>query len=86
MTFSLKAHFLLLNASDAFEQDLRRKSKPVGNTPSYRPIIGGLKGGSAIGGDANTLIINANLEKNGAAYVTRTRDPVITNDVLYQLS
>lgn len=25
-------------------------------------------------------------EKNGAAYVTRTRDPVITNDVLYQLS
>lgn len=23
---------------------------------------------------------------NGAAYVTRTRDPVITNDVLYQLS
>jgi len=24
--------------------------------------------------------------KNGAAYVTRTRDPVITNDVLYQLS
>lgn len=26
------------------------------------------------------------LELNGAAYVTRTRDPVITNDVLYQLS
>jgi len=25
-------------------------------------------------------------ELNGAAYVTRTRDPVITNDVLYQLS
>ena len=25
-------------------------------------------------------------KKNGAAYVTRTRDPVITNDVLYQLS
>ena len=24
--------------------------------------------------------------KNGAAYVTRTRDPIITNDVLYQLS
>ena len=24
--------------------------------------------------------------ENGAAYVTRTRDPVITNDVLYQLS
>lgn len=24
--------------------------------------------------------------RNGAAYVTRTRDPVITNDVLYQLS
>jgi hypothetical protein len=23
---------------------------------------------------------------NGAAYVTRTRDPIITNDVLYQLS
>jgi hypothetical protein len=22
----------------------------------------------------------------GAAYVTRTRDPIITNDVLYQLS
>lgn len=26
------------------------------------------------------------LKGNGAAYVTRTRDPVITNDVLYQLS
>ena len=24
--------------------------------------------------------------RNGAAYVTRTRDPIITNDVLYQLS
>ena len=24
--------------------------------------------------------------KAGAAYVTRTRDPIITNDVLYQLS
>jgi len=24
--------------------------------------------------------------KNGAACVTRTRDPVITNDVLYRLS
>ncbi len=24
--------------------------------------------------------------ENGAAYVTRTRDPIITNDVLYQLS
>ncbi len=24
--------------------------------------------------------------KNGAAYVTRTRDPIITNDVLYRLS
>jgi hypothetical protein len=23
---------------------------------------------------------------DGAAYVTRTRDPIITNDVLYQLS
>lgn len=23
---------------------------------------------------------------NGAAYVTRTRDPIITNDVLYRLS
>ena len=26
------------------------------------------------------------LEENGAAYVTRTRDPIITNDVLYRLS
>lgn len=27
------------------------------------------------------------IENNcGAAYVTRTRDPIITNDVLYQLS
>jgi hypothetical protein len=26
------------------------------------------------------------LKLNGAAYVTRTRDPIITNDVLYQLS
>ena len=25
-------------------------------------------------------------QKGGAAYVTRTRDPIITNDVLYQLS
>ena len=25
-------------------------------------------------------------KKGGAAYVTRTRDPIITNDVLYQLS
>jgi hypothetical protein len=25
-------------------------------------------------------------KESGAAYVTRTRDPVITNDVLYQLS
>ena len=24
--------------------------------------------------------------ENGAAYVTRTRDPIITNDVLYRLS
>ena len=24
--------------------------------------------------------------ESGAAYVTRTRDPIITNDVLYQLS
>ena len=24
--------------------------------------------------------------RDGAAYVTRTRDPIITNDVLYQLS
>jgi hypothetical protein len=24
--------------------------------------------------------------KTGAAYVTRTRDPIITNDVLYRLS
>ena len=27
-----------------------------------------------------------NLKEGGAAYVTRTRDPIITNDVLYQLS
>ena len=26
------------------------------------------------------------VESGGAAYVTRTRDPIITNDVLYQLS
>jgi len=26
------------------------------------------------------------LKKGGAAYVTRTRDPIITNDVLYRLS
>lgn len=26
------------------------------------------------------------IRKNGAAYVTRTRDPIITNDVLYRLS
>jgi hypothetical protein len=25
-------------------------------------------------------------EQSGAAYVTRTRDPIITNDVLYRLS
>lgn len=25
-------------------------------------------------------------KRGGAAYVTRTRDPIITNDVLYQLS
>ena len=25
-------------------------------------------------------------KKGGAAYVTRTRDPIITNDVLYRLS
>jgi hypothetical protein len=25
-------------------------------------------------------------KKSGAAYVTRTRDPIITNDVLYRLS
>ena len=36
-----------------------------------------------------TIIGNADMclcRGNGAAYVTRTRDPVITNDVLYQLS
>ena len=33
------------------------------------------------------VYIGANLLENlGAAYVTRTRDPIITNDVLYQLS
>lgn|GEM_PF-5819244 len=30
--------------------------------------------------------ISTCLRKNGAAYVTRTRDPIITNDVLYRLS
>lgn len=28
----------------------------------------------------------AKREKNGAAWVTRTPDPLITNEVLYQLS
>jgi hypothetical protein len=31
-------------------------------------------------------LVVVEIGKNGAAYVTRTRDPVITNDVLYQLS
>ena len=30
--------------------------------------------------------IGTALGGGGAAYVTRTRDPIITNDVLYQLS
>ena len=30
--------------------------------------------------------LNSTAEGGGAAYVTRTRDPIITNDVLYQLS
>ncbi len=37
------------------------------------------------GGLVIHLIRNAD-QMNGAACVTRTRDPVITNDVLYQLS
>ena len=30
--------------------------------------------------------IGAGLENNGAGYKVRTRDPLITNQVLYQLS
>lgn len=41
-----------------------------------------LPGISLTGTKAETMLF---LE-NGAAYVTRTRDPIITNDVLYQLS
>ena len=32
------------------------------------------------------LFLQAKINLNGAAYVTRTRDPIITNDVLYRLS
>ena len=35
---------------------------------------------------ANILILHDNLPKGGAAEGTRTPDPIITNDVLYQLS
>jgi hypothetical protein len=37
-----------------------------------------------IGG--KVAIRNVREQENGAAYVTRTRDPIITNDVLYRLS
>lgn len=35
---------------------------------------------------ATLLIKRGFLRRSGAAYVTRTRDPIITNDVLYRLS
>ncbi len=31
-------------------------------------------------------VVDRSVQENGAAYVTRTRDPIITNDVLYRLS
>ena len=39
-----------------------------------------------IGHLANILIFRDNLRASGAAEGTRTPDPIITNDVLYQLS
>ena len=41
---------------------------------------------SQIAVDGGSTKMQRNQKVNGAAYVTRTRDPIITNDVLYRLS
>ena len=48
--------------------------------------MGGISGERAISPGGQAQIGRAKLQENGAAYRIRTYDPLITNEVLYQLS
>ncbi|CDX36892.1 hypothetical protein MPLDJ20_20728 [Mesorhizobium plurifarium] len=50
-------------------------------SPDPLPMVHGQAAQGSASGNGLVLV-----EKFGAACVTRTRDPIITNDVLYQLS